>query len=89
MLVEAPRCWRIAALMRAARAKAHGAQCLRRRVLAVVRRQGLSFLTCRNAHNFDSIADHIGGAALAFRAARHQSFPEATAARVSSISAIR
>src|SRR5271166_395710 len=47
------------------------AERLRRQVLAVVRAVVLRLLARRNAHDFDGVADDIGGTLLAFRAGGH------------------
>jgi len=44
--------------------------CFRSRVLAIVG-QFVGFLARRNAHDFDGVADDIGGALLAFRSGWH------------------
>ena len=37
--------------------------------------EDFDFLAGRDAHDFDGVADHIGGAPLAFRAGRHRACP--------------
>ena len=44
---------------------------LRNLVLAVVRGKVLGFLARGDAHDLDGVADHVGGALLAFGPARH------------------
>jgi hypothetical protein len=48
------------------------AECFCGRVFAVVR-NNIFDLTGQYAHDMDGVADHIGGAAFAFRASRHNS----------------
>jgi hypothetical protein len=45
---------------------------LRSFVLAVVGTEVLLLLAGEDAHHLDGVADHVGGALLAFRSARHQ-----------------
>src|SRR5690242_7952596 len=45
---------------------------LRGRVFPVIRAIVLRLLAGRDAHDFDGVADHVGGALLAFGASRHR-----------------